>query len=384
MARRHRYVIRLLVASAILSVLIIVLTLLKSVPSIAENVFTRGISRAYISAVGSISSLFPFSIFEILTGAAIVLLAVSLVKWIIYIKRKQYFRVAKGLSRMAVIILSVILVYTATASFSYTRADISGHIPMSSDKPEKDALMEMVDYFVDDFNALAERMPRDKDGNVVCPYTFDELAELMQNEFKRLDSNYFSAYTPRAKKIIAGDIMLSFGTLGISFQPTAEANINNRTVPIDLPELMAHELAHSKGVMRENDANLVAAYITLTSDNDYIRYSGYCNNYGRISQILTLNNIQDEYKAQYSLPSELINRDYKHRYEVYNAYPDFVDKVGEFFNNLYLKLSGVKEGTGSYDVKGNITQITPPGGGPVQIIVNYSTIQKMLIHLYKI
>lgn len=135
--------------------------------------------------------------------------------------------------------------------------------------------------------------------------------------------------------------------------------------------------------MRESDAVFVSAYITLTSSDDYIRYSGYCNYYGNISQFLTLNDINKDYvNSGLAMPNSLINRDYAYRYQMYTKYPDIIDEVGNFFNNIYLKLSGVKDGTDSYDVKGDIIIVVPPSGN-AERIVNYSTIQKMLIAHYK-
>jgi len=385
MAKRHRYIVKLLIASAVMLVLILALTSLKTSTAIAENVFARGVSRAYIFVVGHITDLFPFSVFEILCGVALILGIISLVRWCIWFKRKKLYKIACGLSRAAVIVLTVILAYTATASCTYYRTSINGHIPASNNKPDSDALMEMVDYYVDDFNALAEKMPRNADGNVVCPYTFIELAEKMQQEFERLDDSYFSQYTPRVKQLISGDIIQSFNIIGISFQPTGEANVVYNAVPIDLPHLMAHELAHSKGIMREGDANLIAAFITLTSDDDYIRYSGYTNFYSTIRQFVSLSNLETDYQeAGYSYASALVNADYKHRYELYTAYPDVIGKVGEFINDLYLKMSGVEDGTDSYYVGGDVVIIIPTEPSePVRYEVYYSLTQKMILARYE-
>ena len=104
---------------------------------------------------------------------------------------------------------------------------------------------------------------------------------------------------------------------------------------------MANEIAHSKGIMRESDAELVSAYITLTSEDEFVRYSGYIDNYGRIYQMLTLNNLVDKYKEKgYALPASLIIKDYEYMYAEYGKYPDIIDEIGTFFNNIYLKLSG--------------------------------------------
>lgn len=223
-SRRQKGVFKLLVASAILLAAIVALTAIKSNSYIAENIFTKGISRAYIFAVGNITGLLPFSLFELLVGIAILAVIIAIFRWITYLHRRQMYKFFKGVATALTITLSVVLLYTATASFSYYRSDINEHIPMSKDKPDKAAVMAMTNYFVEDFNALAQKMQRDKDGNVVCPYTFEELAKKMQQEMQRLDSDYFSPYTPKAKRITAGDIMGAFGILGISFQPTAEAN----------------------------------------------------------------------------------------------------------------------------------------------------------------
>ncbi|MFA5450144.1 MAG: DUF3810 family protein, partial [Clostridia bacterium] len=359
--------------------LIIVFTLVKSSKWISEHIFTKGVSRAYIYFVGHITELFAFSVFEVLIGLAIVSAIVAIVLWIRALRRKKYLKFAKSVVKTLTIVFSVILVYTLTASFSYNRTPLEKELPAHSGEVENQEIAAMVDYFLQDLNTLAESFERDEDGNVISPYSFEELSDKMRDEYKKLDSNnYFNTYTPRAKRFIASDIVSLFGILGVSFQPTGEANINSNTAGIHMPQLIAHEFAHSKGVMRENDAELLAAYITLTSDDPYIRYSGYASYFWDIRNMLGLHEMDYETAQVHPLFIKEINNAYKK----YNSYRTFIDDIGTAINDIYLKLSGVEDGVGSYQIDGEIIIIIPDDGGePIRQIV-YSPIQRLAQSIY--
>ena len=62
-----------------------------------------------------------------------------------------------------------------------------------------------------------------------------------------------------------------------------------------------------------------------------------------------------------------------------------LDDIGEFFNNIYLKLQGQTDGTGSYvePPKFEITGDKDDDGDDIVVILNFSNTQNVLINLYK-
>jgi hypothetical protein len=212
-----------------------------------------------------------------------------------------------------------------------------------------------------------------------------ELNELLRQEYKRLNSGYFSTFTPNVKGILNKRIMSEMHITGVFFAPFGEPNINVTRIDVFTPSTMAHELAHSKGVMRESDANTVASYLLLTSENAFLRYSGYVD---CLSDALRMVRLYPNSNADYIRLSNSVHagvsREIANYNKHWNQYTLFAD-IGEFFNNIYLKLQGQTDGTGSY-VEPPVFDVTDEkdeDGNQIVIIRNFSNIQNLLATLYK-
>ena len=111
---------------------------------------------------------------------------------------------------------------------------------------------------------------------------------------------------------------------------------------------MAHEMAHQRGIAREDEANFVAFLVCLESEDSYIRYSAYLNLFDYLSSSLYRAD-KEAYKEVYlSLPENIIAEKaaYSRFYEKYkdNVFSDISDSV----NNSYLVSQGQTSGTASY------------------------------------
>ena len=107
------------------------------------------------------------------------------------------------------------------------------------------------------------------------------------------------------------------------------------------------EYLHRRGIAREDEANFIAFLVCISSDDAYIRYSGYLNLYEYVASSLYRADPDLYFEARDQLPMTV-------RYEM-SAYSKFFDKyrdsvAGEIsgtVNDLYLKGNGT-EGTRSY------------------------------------
>ena len=128
---------------------------------------------------------------------------------------------------------------------------------------------------------------------------------------------------------------------------TGEANVNVNYPDYVVAYTAAHELAHQRGIARENEANFVAFLVCLASDDPYIRYSGFLNMYEYMSDALYSASPEYYGMVHASLDARI-------RYEL-RAYSLFFDRyrentaarVSETVNDTYLKMQGT-EGTRSY------------------------------------
>ena len=144
---------------------------------------------------------------------------------------------------------------------------------------------------------------------------------------------------------------------------------------------MAHEIAHTKGAMREQDANLVAAYILLNSDDAYLRYSGYFTTFYSIISLSNYVGDETQYSTLYNSMSLQIRKDYKYSRD-YWAQFNFLDDLATWFNNLYLTIVGNK-GVSSYVDNPDTGETTDPDTGETIVYIEeFSPYQKLYFYFY--
>ena len=373
-----------LITTGALLVLLVVLLLLKTNVKICEFVATT-FARAWIWLNGNFFGWLPFSVFELFVIVAIVALVVSIVRIIKHLCKHKYKRALSILLTVAIVALSGVNLYTVTASFSYGREPLPDEMltKHSGETVTYQDALNIAEYVVEQLNESYRATPHDADGNVILP-SLSELNTILQQEYKRLDSDYFSPFTPNVQPILNKRIMSEMHTVGIFFAPSGEPNINVTRMDVYTISTMAHELAHAKGVMRESDANTVAAYLLLTSDNAFLRYSGYVKCMSNAMHMVQMfpNSNNDFNRLHESVDIgiryELAN--YSEHWEQYTLFED----ISEFFNDIYLKLQGQGNGTGSY-VEPPVTEGTgqvDKDGNEIVTIVNFSNMQNLLLTLY--
>lgn len=322
-------------------------SLLKTTEYIAEYVFARGISRFIVTIISFITSFLPFSLLELILVIIIIAVIIAIVKIIKMSSNKSYIKTTNYVLGIVMCVSLVFAVYNVGASANYYRKEL----PVNYADVDLDAeiILEAARFFRDDLNEIGRKLERDEIGNVINPYSRLEFAEIMKNEMKRLNNSYFNSYTPYYKNLIFSQVMDMMGLGGVFFSPTGEAHVSTYSKACNIPYTIVHELAHAKGVMRENEANLVADYITLTSENDFIRYSGYMRVFfSSIMNSVRVSQDEDVYREFYFSVDSKIREEY-FRYDEPNKLEETLTKISNYMNDFYLKLSGVKDGTDSYN-----------------------------------
>ncbi|MBR2967213.1 MAG: DUF3810 domain-containing protein [Clostridia bacterium] len=359
-----RKAIRLLIAAGILAAILATLLILRTNATVSEWMVVN-VSRAWIVFFSKISSIFPFSLYETFLYVAIISLVSLLTVAIVFFCKRDAARAVVYLLIICIVGLSFGNVYTLSAGFAYYRSEVD--VPVIQEEyftaVDKEEIFAIAEFMVQDFNAVALAMERDEDGRTVSPYTHSELSDKLIQEYQRLDSEYFSEYTPNVKAIASKKIMSHMQITGVFFAPFGEANVNPLTPDSDIPVTMAHELAHAKGAMRESDANLVAYYITITSDDEYLRYCGYKACYQYIFNVVN-NFDQAEANRLYDSLDISIKKEWKLNNEFWRGFT-LLEDITEWFNDIYLKLQGQKDGVGSYNdpIIPPSEEIVPGGSG---------------------
>ena len=378
MEKTKRYIPDIIVKLILMTYLVILLIILidsKNDPSFCEA-WARNEARMYQSGVGLIFKWVPFSLTEVLALIIIICLIVDIVKIIRAFIHLNPLRAVSKLLSIAFVSLLIVSLYQATAEMAYNREQHP--VTVYEEKVEKTEFRKINDYFIEDCNKVTKEMQFEEDGNLVCPYSTSEMNDLLEAEFTRLQEeygDYFTPFTTRVKPMATSFIYRELHITGVTFMPTTEANVNYLNVNSLKPITAAHEILHTKGVMKEEDADFIALYLMLTSKDSYFRYSGY---YFSLSSLIYLANYTGV-STDYSEVVNSIDANYKKNvnygynyWKQHNAFADF----GNWVNDLYLKLSVEKEGTNSYnDTPTDIDK-------DKQEVINFSLYQKLYFRLY--
>lgn len=369
--------IALLIVLAVSIMILAIFLCLRTSVDISEY-FTKNVTEPITRVLAKIGSAFTNSLFEVFVVVSITLAVIILAILIAFLVKKKFRQSLKLFCLIGSICFLFGSFYMLVAGFAYNRKPVE---KFYTEAVEYRDFYEIVKYFKADYDYLANKMNRDENGMTICPYDYQELNAVLKNEVKRLDEYYNvdSCYDVKPLKIMS-EFLANNGISGITFTPSGDCGVNKNQPSVEITYTALHEMMHSIGVMRENEANAVSCYLLISSDNEYLRYCGYFGYYGYLLQALSLNYDKDEYSAV--RVSEKVNAELKIVNEYWNSQSSFFDKVGDFFNDIYLKLSGQKEGSGSYREPTSSGGVEKVEGERTFVEVNYNLFQQAFIKTY--
>ncbi len=306
------------------------------------------------AALAYATSVFPFSLAE--------LFVVGIPLWIILLILlvRRLLRRGKSTLRISCAFLGIIpviyMLFAFTMGMGYAASPLSEHLSLDTD--EKITAEELYDtalWLVGEANAAAELVTVGEDGQTRMPYDTKEMNQKLIEAYRMLAERYdfINTYSVGIKPILLSRPMAYTGITGVYSFFTGEANMNTAYPDFSNVYTAAHEMAHARGIARENEANFVAFLALEVSDDPYLRYAAYTN----LLQYV-INALARTDRDMLALLYENISDTVKNEYKAYNAFVDSVDDsfvrdVAESVNNAYLQGVGT-EGTVSYSLVVNL------------------------------
>ena len=191
----------------------------------------------------------------------------------------------------------------------------------------------------------------------VMPYSYNEMNQKLMQAYEAYTQkhDFPNHFYSRVKPVMLSKPMSYTHITGVYSFFTGEANINVNFPDYCIPYTAAHELAHQRGVAREDEANMIAFLVCMESDDPYIRYSALMNVYEYVASAL---NTADSslYRTLYlSLCSEI-----RQEQAAYSAFFDqyrenVAADISEATNNAYLQSQGAPQGSRSYNMVVDLT-----------------------------
>jgi len=151
----------------------------------------------------------------------------------------------------------------------------------------------------------------------------------------------------RARPALLSPLLPLLGVAGIYSPFTGEAHFNTRMPRVAHPFTACHELAHQRGVAREDEANFVAWVVCRASTAPHQRYSG---NLLALSYALVAwyGEQPDQARAELGRMQPGVRSDLEQLWGFWEEHRSPLTAVAHETNDLFLRGQGEPRGARSY------------------------------------
>ena len=307
------------------------------------------VGGAVRAVLGTASSFIPFSLAEFFL-LLLPLWTVLLVRALLHMPRNgAYLR--KILFRSVSVLLLAVFLFFATLGVGYRTTPLEKRLGLPEQKITVELLRETSQILTEKVNLLAEEVTYGEDDFSQTPLSFSELTESLNAAFRNIGETapFLAQFYSKPKPLLVSEPFSYTNITGVYSFFTGEANINVNYPDYTVPFTVAHEMAHQRGISREDEANFVAFLVCAASEEAYIRYSGYLNLLEYVNNALARSDGEVFAEAWGALSSR-VQEEIRAFNAFYQKYQNTVVKdVFEAVNDAYLKGNGT-QGTVSYSM----------------------------------
>lgn len=313
-----------------------------------SDFFNRYISTVPRQILAYITNILPLSLAEI----GVITLPVSMF-FIIRGCTKIYGESWHDAGIFALAALSIIALifslFVLTFGVGYYTSELEDRLGLEEAQMTAEELSDTAEWLISEVNALVDSVEFSESGASVSPHSVRKVNLLLLDSYSEMSEEY--AFLPRftsfVKPIMLSEPMCYTHISGFYTYFTGEANVNVNCPDYSLPFTAAHELAHQRGIAREDEANFIAFLVCARSEDEYIRYCGYMNLCEYVLNALYTAD-RELWRETYSKLDTRAIREMIAYNDFYEKYADnVVGDVSGAINDAYLQANGT-EGTVSY------------------------------------
>ena len=284
--------------------------------------YLKYIYPVFLNTIGRFTNLFPFSVGEWLAFLVINALVILALWWIpavilkICKKGERFRRFTCSLYRFVLLSGCCILLFlTLTEDIICHTSPIDPNPGREKREYTFEELITVYNFVCEQIDKYAELQTRDEDGWIIQDkkVAMERSAKALQGLADRYPA--LAGWYPRLKPLFFSGIVTRMGTGGVFYPFSMEVNYNALMYEGNY-DTLAHELSHSHGFMREDEANFLAFAACTESDDPFLAYCGYLSVFYYLDR--------DVWENYYSYsPEEL---DAMWLPEIYYPYNDYFDQ----------------------------------------------------------
>jgi hypothetical protein len=320
-------------------------------PHFTENVYSSFICKILGQIISRITGLFPFSLAEFVIIVAAVFVIIYIIKTIFSIIKTR--RKGKTIKKFILNILAaggiMYFSFLFLWGINYNRLTLSEVLDLNVESPTQQELNALCEDLIRRSNSLRTRIDRNGGGVLRLPYDktialktaykgFENIALLHPN----LDGKYGSP-----KGLMLSELVCYTGITGFFFPFTGESNVNMAIPDPFFPCTVTHEMAHQRGIAREDEANYIAYLACINHPDVYFQYSGTLMALNYSIGALARSDRQKYDELMPTLSKGVIN-DLNFNKQFWSRYSGLIERASDKINDTYLKAQRQKKGVRSY------------------------------------
>lgn len=317
-------------------------------PRFADG-FNATVGAFVRAALAHLTSWIPFSLAEMLVYLVPVILV--LIAILAYRRHCGSWRTCLIFTASMVSVFSLFFsLFVFSFGTGYRTTPLPEKMGFETGEVSGGDLAATAEYLAQQVNITANGVSFGDDDFSVMPYSLKEMNRKLLAAYSTVSDRYSFIQTlhSNVKPVLASKAMSYTHITGVYSYFTGEANLNTYFPDYTIPFTAAHELAHQRGIAREEEANFVAFLVCEASDDPYIRYSGYRNLFEYVASAL-----YGADREAYAALLDTLDARVIAELRAYNAFfepfrDSTASKVSDTVNDGYLKFHGSEEGTASY------------------------------------
>ena len=314
------------------------------------NFVNRYPASAVRFLLAKVTGIFPFSLAEILIFLIVPATVVAIVFAFRLCGKEDPKPSRYYLSYLIGFFLLLYTGFVLTLGTSYFTAPLDKELSLDKKGVSAKELYAACEEVVHEMEPLLDGIAFEASGLSRMPYSFDELNGKLNDAYKTVTKDYpfISSLSSNVKGILLSEPLTYTHLSGIYAYFTGEANVNTNFPDSTLAFTMAHEMAHQRGIGREDEANFVAFLVCMASDDSYIRYSGYYEMFKYLVNAL-YDADQELFKKAYEIADERLVKEIVGFNDFYEKYQDnLAADIAGNINNSYQQMQGIEAGIKSY------------------------------------
>ncbi len=330
--------------TVLLPIQIIGIQILSLFPNLIEKVYSNGIYTYTSKILRYAFGWIPFSFGDILYLVLIVMLLRFIFRSIF--KRKNTWKVV-----LLDVGATISVIYASFHIFwgiNYYRLPLHEILGIKDEYTEEE-LIHVSQKLIVQANILHQKLEPIDSLPIEIPYSKTEVFDKTIPAYKQSSEILpFLSYHPKSiKKSLLSLPLTYMGFSGYLNPITNESQVNSLILNYKAPTTSCHEQAHQLGFAKENEANFIAALVTMNYDDLYFKYSGTT-----FALKFCLNDlyIRNEEKA-ICLIEELrpgIRENYRKVNEFWDSYENPIEPIFKSTYDSYLKANNQPDGIETY------------------------------------